>query len=226
MSKSILTSFSYDVPLEALLGQIEDFESRGCTLVKGGLSLVTGTLLSGILVSRGNRVLFVDAANAFDPYTVARYARRIGSHPQNLLNQRGFLLSRTFTCHQLTVLLEERIQQHLNDIPAIVVISGPLNRFMDENFPWRECKTLFGRFYNAIKKISQEVPLLIVQPIVAVGSWRRRSLFRELIILAETFMSVEADGEGVKIQMMKPVRKVIRNRDSRYLVPPASWKVF
>ncbi len=225
MPGSTITSFSHDIPLEALLGEIGGFESRGCTLVKGGLSLITGTLLSGILVSRGNQVLFVDAANAFDPYILSRYARRIGSHPQKLLNQRGFLLSRAFTCHQLTVLLEERIHQHLNGTSAIVLVSGPLNRFMDGNFARREAKTLFWRFHKAIQKISQDFPLLIIQPIVVAGSRWQHSLFSELVILAKTFMSVETDGEGVKIRMVKPVKKVIKNRGGRYLFPPASWRV-
>ncbi len=197
------------ISLEALVGDVGFPMPGGRMLLGGSLALAAGTLLSGVLASQESRVLFVDGANSFDPYIVARYARRVGLHPKTILDRDDFLLSRAFTCHQLTILLEERVRERLRESPALLVVSGPLNTFMDESIPWREARALFRRLRGALLKIGEEFPLLLAQPPVH-GARERRTLFRELASLAETVASVEEDERGPKIRVIKPVAKVLR----------------
>ena len=209
------------VPLEALVGEVRIQIPRGRVLLGGSLALPAATLLSGVLAASGGRVLFVDGANAFDPYIVARYARRIGLHPEDILNREGFLLSRAFTCHQLTVLLEERVQGLLEKDPALVVVSGPLNTFMDEGIPWQEVKALFKRLQTALLRIS--APLLIAQPSVA-GARERRTLFRELPSLVETVALAEKDKWGPRVKILKPLTQTLRPTEGGTLPLLAHWE--
>lgn len=197
------------VSLEALLGGRFLARPEGRILLGGGLALAAGTLFSGILAAQGSRVLFVDGANAFDPYIVARYARRIGLHPKDLLDRQGFLLSRVFTCHQLTVLLEERVWEHLERGPACLILSGLLNTFMDESVPLREVRALFQRLLRALQRIGRETSLLLAQPPIH-GSRERQPFLRELACLAETVASVEEDERGLRVRLIRPVAKVLR----------------
>ncbi|MFQ5912185.1 MAG: hypothetical protein ACE5JS_03280 [Nitrospinota bacterium] len=185
---------------------------RDRMLLGGNLSLAAAALLSGVLASQGGRVLFVDGANAFDPYIVARYVRRIGLHPRDILDREDFLLARAFTCHQLTILLEERVHERLEKDPAFLVVSGPLHTFMDESVPWREVRALFRRLHRALGKLSEGAPVLLAQPPVH-GSRQRRILFRELTSLVETVALVEEDEWGPRVRVIKPVTKILRPRD-------------
>jgi hypothetical protein len=178
-------------------------------LIGGHLAVAAATLFSGLLVSQENQVLYVDGANAFDPYIVARYARRIGLHPKDILDREDFLLSRVFTCHQLTILLEERVLERVVGGNTLLIVSGPFNTFMDESVPWREVKALFRRLQKALVRIGQQAPFLLAQPPVH-GSKERRLLLRELASLVETVAWVEEDEQGPRVRVMKPVRNVLR----------------
>ena len=217
-----IVSVSPGIPLEALVGEVRVPVPMGRVLLGGSLALPAATLLSGVLAASGGRVLFVDGANAFDPYVVASYARRIGLHPKEILDRENFLLSRAFTCHQLTVLLEERVQEHLERNPALLVVSGPLTTFMDEGVPWREVKALFKRLQRTLLGVGR-TPLLIAQPSVP-GAKERQALFRELPSLVETVALAERDEWGPRVRILKPLTRTLRPGEGGALLLLAHWE--
>lgn len=219
---TLAVSVSPGIPLEALVGEVRAKIPRGRVLLGGGLALPAATLLSGVLAASGGRVLFVDGANAFDPYVVAYYARRIGLHPKDVLDREGFLLSRAFTCHQLTVLLEERVKEYLERDPALLVVSGPLTTFMDEGVPWREVRALFRRLERALLGV-ERTPLLIAQPSLP-GAKERQALFRELPSWVETVALAEKDEWGPRVRVLKPLTRILRPGEGGALPLLTHWE--
>lgn len=112
--------------------------------------------LSAYLMGRfsleGKSVILVDAAQAFDPYLVARLGRLAGTSPRSLLER--IRLSRTFTCHQLTCLLCDILpgcRGGRHEGPLFVL--GPCSLFYDDQVVLQERQQLF-------RKITSLLPLL------------------------------------------------------------------
>ena len=203
-------------PLEALVRELWSHRPKP-VLLGGGLAIPAATALSAVLVSQHRKVIFVDGANRFNPYNVARYARRIGRHPKDILDAKHFLFARAFTCHQLIVLLEERVRKHLDDGPAIVVVSGPLNTFMDESVPWKEIRALSRRLKKSLSQISETSSLLLAQHSVG-GPRERHGLMRSLGSSAKTVVIIETSDRGPHVEIVKPEKKVIEAGEELALI--------
>lgn len=93
--------------------------------------------------------MLVDAAQAFDPYRVARLARLAGAPPRPVLER--IRLSRTFTCHQLASLLCEILPDRRAGGPLFIL--GPCSLFYDDQVTLKEREALF-------QKITALLPVL------------------------------------------------------------------
>lgn len=123
-----------------------------------------GTTLAGRTILAGHTVLYVDGANAFDPYTLSRLAREAGRPPREILDR--LRLSRAFTCHQLATLLAERLPAAIERFrPGLVVISGWSHLFHDEHVPAREAFRLLEESARRIRALAGAgQPILATHP--------------------------------------------------------------
>ncbi len=160
---------------------------------RAGLLLLTGppfildvgTTLAGWVTLHGRTVLYVDGANAFDPYILSALAREAGPPPKAVLER--LHLSRAFTCHQLETLIADRLPGAIAHYrPDLVVISGWSHLFHDENVPVREAFRLFQNTAGRIRALAEAG-----QPILATHSLE--SVTPRLQPLGETLARV-ADG--------------------------------
>lgn len=95
------------------------------------------SLLLGVAEAlRGRRVLYLDAANSFDPYALARILRR---HRMDRSALRNVLVSRAFTCHQLEALVRERLATAVGRHRADAVLVSDAGALLyDEEVPAAE----------------------------------------------------------------------------------------
>ncbi len=137
--------------LETLLRGRAD---RVLLLVGPALVLDLGTALAGRAALAGQRVLYLDGANAFDPYIPARMAREAGLDPRQVLDR--LFISRAFTCHQLETLVVDRLEAAIRARrPGLVVISGWSHLFHDENVPAREAMRLLESTAQAVRRLAE-----------------------------------------------------------------------
>lgn len=139
---------------------------------RAGLSLLTGpafvldlgTTLAGQVTLSGQTVLYVDGANAFDPYILSRLAREAGQLPKTVMQR--LHLTRAFTCHQLETLIVERLPSAIAHYrPGLVVISGWSHLFHDENVPAREAFRLLQNTARRIRSLAEAgQPILATHP--------------------------------------------------------------
>ncbi len=70
----------------------------GLVLLYGGQAVLTYSLRAiASLLARGEHVVFIDSANAFNPFLIAETATHLGRQPEELLDR--LHISRTFTVH-------------------------------------------------------------------------------------------------------------------------------
>ena len=137
-------------PLETLLHGRAD---RILLLVGPALVLDLGTALASRAALGGQRALYLDGANAFDPYIPARMAREAGLDPRPVLDR--LFISRAFTCHQFETMVVERLEASLRRYgPGLVVISGWGHLFHDENVPSGEAMRLLESTAGAVCRLA------------------------------------------------------------------------
>jgi hypothetical protein len=170
-----------------------------------GFVLDLGTTLAGQAALRGLTVLYVDGANAFDPYILSRLAKDAGQPPKAILQR--LHLSRAFTCHQLETLIAERLPSAIARYrPGLVVVSGWSHLFHDENVPAREAFRILqhtGRRLRSLAEVGQ--PILATHPEEEPATPRLRPLGEILARAATIVVRLrEEEGEVLALQEKPP----------------------
>jgi hypothetical protein len=152
---------------------------------------------------REGRVLYVDGANAFDPYTLVRIARRAGTDARGLLSR--LKVTRAFTCHQLETLLCERLAAAVvAERPALVVVAGWSDLFHDENVPEREAMRLLERTARAVQSVAARAVPVLGTHLTEPETGRLPRLTACLTAAAEGVIAVSREEGEVRLTRVKP----------------------
>lgn len=170
---------------------------------RAGLSLLIGpsfvldlgTTLAGRVVLAGRAVLYVDGANAFDPYILSALAKEVGQPPKAVMQR--LYLTRAFTCHQLETLIVERLPGAIARYrPGLVVISGWSHLFHDENVPAREAFRLLQNTARRIRSLTEAgQPILATHP--EEPATQRLQPLREILTRAADGVARLCEEEGL-----------------------------
>lgn len=96
-----------------------------------------------------SKAIFVDGGNTFDPYLIAEYAQR--SLLDRDLALDGVLVSRSFTCHQLTSFITQMLPAavHGRDI-KLIVVSDIIKLYRDPDIQSTQTIHLFKTMLNSL----------------------------------------------------------------------------
>jgi hypothetical protein len=172
-------------------------------LVGSASVLGQGTRLAGRALLGGHAVLYLDGANAFDPYLLARLAREAGRAPAALLAR--LRLSRAFTCHQLETLIVERLPAAIARYrPGLVVVSGWSHLFHDEHVPAREALRLFQHTARCLHDLAASgQSILATHPEVPVTP-RLRPLGAIAVAAADELLRLREEAGACRMIREKP----------------------
>ncbi len=143
-------------------------------------------------IARGGRVLVVDAANYFDPYSLVREGRGRGLNRQDLLAK--VQVARAFTSHQLVRLCQEELLGHLEP-GSLVLVLGPVHLFYDEQVPLAERRRLFKDLVRTLAAVKIKAPLLVLQPYLPRQATNRH-FGRMLIPIMDYLAEVRSHGKN------------------------------
>ena len=143
------------------------------------------------LLASGQHVVFIDSANAFNPFLIAEVATRWGRRPEELLNR--IHVSRTFTVHQLEALITERLSDALKTYASrVLVASGFLDNLYDEDVELRETWRVFRKATAHLRALADAgVLVLVVCPAPAARLRDRDGLLDALITEADKVIRLE-----------------------------------
>jgi len=143
------------------------------------------------LLARGEHVVFIDSANAFNPFLISEVATGWGRRPEELLDR--IHVSRTFTVHQLEALITERLSDALKTYTSrVLVASGFLNNLYDEDVELREVWRIFRKATAHLRALADAgVLVLVVCPAPAARLRDRDGLLDALITEADKVIRLE-----------------------------------
>jgi len=172
-------------------------------LVNGERPANLTVYLAALAASLGLKVVVADGANTFDPYVIAKFARKERLDPAVLLKQ--ISVARAFTCHQLVTLIRERLDPMIPASPAtLVVLLGPCNMFFDEDVPAEEAALLFRKILAKIQVLSERGVFFVMSQSMTGSNQRRLFLLRELKHFADAVLKLKTSDENLKIILDKP----------------------
>jgi hypothetical protein len=150
--------------------------------------------LMGQLAVQKKPVTLIDAAQAFDPYLIARMGRHRDGDPQTLLER--IHLSRAFTCHQLVTLFCEILPGLHHQAPLFVL--GPCALFYDEQVALKERRLLFQRVIRSLAALSQRGQGLYLFQSPLSKHVRNLFLGRELGQFVQCVIQVRFGARGIE----------------------------
>jgi len=96
-----------------------------------------------------SEAIFIDGENTFDPYLVAQYAERFSLDRNRALER--ILVSRAFTCHQLTSLITQMLPEAVHERGAkLIVASDMIELYRDPDVRYSQSLDLFKTMFNSL----------------------------------------------------------------------------
>ena len=139
------------------------------------------------LLSGGQRVIYLDGANQFDPLLIARFTREHGRENFNSLIR----VARAFTCFQLTALVE-RLPAFLEKFPArVVMVTALPDLYFDEDVRDRDARASLERAVEALQLLKQHPVSVAVFSESADCSAPRKTFFQRLAAHADHVTRIE-----------------------------------
>ena len=178
-------------------GIVPQSREDGLMLLYGHPSvLALGLYAAADRALAGEPVVYLDGANAFDPFVISRVARSHGVRPQKLLTT--IHVARAFTCHQMERLVSDCLASALDRYQArVAILSGPLESFYDEAVPAEEAARLLQRMIPPLRTLSQKgVRVMCLCPSASPQHQSRYGLLMRLQAAATRLIRVE-DIEGM-----------------------------
>ncbi len=183
----------------------------GIVLLYGGQAVLTYSLRAiAALLASGQHVVFIDSANAVNPFLIAEVAARHNRRPEQLLDR--IHVSRTFAVHQLEALFTERVASAPKTYAArILVASGFLDNLYDEDVELREAWRIFRKTMAHLRALADAGLLVLVVCLTPAAcgelgrtmrlpDWDR--LLDVLMVLADKVIKLDAS----TLYLEKPVR--------------------
>jgi hypothetical protein len=189
-------------PLPALLkeGPLRRTPHDGLVLLHGHpAALRLGHYAAAALALAGEPVLFLDGAQAFDPFVISRIARDAGAPPRALLA--AIQVSRAFTCQQMVRLVTDRLAAALTTYRSgTIILAGPLDSFYDETVPAEEARRLAQVLFAALRQLTgQGLRLFCLCPPPA-SPGRRENLLETLRLRADRVVSLSETTGGLLLR--------------------------
>jgi hypothetical protein len=161
-----------------------DAIDRALALTYGQLAIITGKAahsFSALLCTRAvlpapsgpdTNVVFIDAGNNFDSYLISEQSIRLGMNPEKVL--RRIHLSRAFTYHQVSRLLNEKLPHALDEFKAkLAVVSEITQLYSDPDIQdKREALSLLKKDVRSLAILAEKKSALIVATSTIVENGR------------------------------------------------------
>lgn len=110
-----------------------------------------------------SKVVWVDAANAFNAYLVGITARSAGREPAAVL--RSYFVARPFTAYQLETMVASKLMPSVQKVGAVfAVLADPLRLFADAEGRDTQIRQCYERFIAGLRAASRETAILVVHP--------------------------------------------------------------
>ncbi len=108
-----------------------------------------------------SNIVFIDGANTFRLYQVARLAQIHQLNPKQALER--IYISRAFTAYQLTSIILNKLKETVEHYRAkLVIISDIASLFLDKDVPEHEAKRVFSQVTAYLSRFARENNIILI----------------------------------------------------------------
>lgn len=109
----------------------------------------------------GSNVVFIDGANTFRLYQIARLARIHQLDPKEALDR--IYISRAFTAYQMTSLILQKLEDAVKAYNAkLVIISDIASMFLDKDVADEEAERIYNQITTRLSHFAREHQVIVV----------------------------------------------------------------
>ena len=143
---------------------ISGFKSGEVTLISGDSALVSN-IPNQVCVNTyrtfRDSVVYIDGGVCADPYRISSYARAMELDAKEVLE--NILVSRAFTLHQLTSIIQDRLEDIIiRKSPRVLIVGSFPLLFFDSDVESKEAQVLLRSNLHKIKELTKKYDLVTV----------------------------------------------------------------
>ncbi len=106
-------------------------------------------------------VIFIDGANTFQLYQVARLAKVHQMEPRKVLDR--IVIARAFTAYQMTRLILKNLEEEIKKRNAkLVIISDIASTFLDEDIQDDEAEKIYNQIITKLSVLARQYQIIII----------------------------------------------------------------
>lgn len=158
------------------------FELGDFALLQGSSSIASLTSLLCVraqlptqLGGLQSNIIFIDGANTFSLYQIAKLAQIHHLNPKKVLDR--IIISRAFTAHQTTTLITYQLKETIEKYSAkLVIISDIAGYFLDEDITEIEAQRIFSQITNYLSNLAKEQQIIILATYLPHPQTKRNTL--------------------------------------------------
>jgi len=179
--------------------------------VQAQLALTEGGLES--------KAIFIDGGNTFDPCLIAEYAEQLSLDSDKVLE--NILVSRAFTCHQLTSLIANNLKPWIDRLNIkLAVISNILEPYSDPDIARKQSSIFFKVALNSLVSMIREKKIVAVVTSLDDEYIRKNSFFEKIAYHSNIIAKLEDYGSSTIVILEKHLANppdILLNECKRYV---------
>lgn len=157
----------------------------------------------------GVPVVFVDCANTFSPYEIARISMSRGLEERGILDK--IYVSRPFTAYQLSILFEDHggVEEALEGKPAMLALLHPLKLIYSDDVARGDAEIILRRMLRRLRGLRRTDVAVVV---THLGP-RRRHLMQLMEAADYAYVLQTMGGNRIKVRLEKDPEMSFTERD-------------
>lgn len=166
-----------------------------------------------------SKAIFVDGGNTFDPCLVAEYAEQLSFDRDKVLE--NILVSRAFTCHQLTSLIANNLKPWIDRLNIkLAVISNILEPYSDPDIARKQSSIFFKVALNSLVNTIREKKIMAIGTSLDDEHIDKNSFFGQIAYHSNIIAKLKDHGDSTIVILEKhPANSpdILLNECKRYI---------
>jgi predicted ATP-dependent serine protease len=152
-------------------------------------------------------VIYIDGGMSFDPYKIAKYARKMEIDQRAILGH--IYISRAFTLFQLTTLLKDKLEQKIIECsPKTLIIEKFLTLYLDSNISSNEANILMKNNLRKIKELTKKYELVTIISNHDMGIKLRKNVNIILYENTDQIVTIKQIGKVINFNFVKKNKRI------------------
>lgn len=151
-------------------------------------------------------IIYIDGGMSFKPYIIAKYARKMEIDQRAILDH--IYISRAFTLFQLTVLLQDKLEQKIRECsPKALIIGKFMSLYFDSNISSREANIIMKNNLRKIKELTKKYELVTILSNLDIRIKMRKNIKRMLYENTDQIVTIKQIGQVINFNFVKKTKE-------------------